>query len=87
MPKQYTHNVVVIGKVSFPYDMLRYDNLEPKSTDDGKAIARTHNWLDRKPNETFTVHLTRKGPSYWEPTYLRWESFLWRVKSHEMEKS
>jgi hypothetical protein len=75
------HEYTVRGTGEFPIDMLRYDRSAPQNEADSarihlsfherldgdRVIALTHPCLDHKRN------------CQWQPTFRRWESFLWRV--------
>ena len=74
----------VEGRVSFPFDMLRYDCSWPHQEKDSSKIERSLEPFARRETreagESFRVTLRRLAwQSDWNPTAARWESFLWRV--------
>jgi hypothetical protein len=68
----------VIGKMSFPIDMLRYDACYPSDQESAETIRRSIS----EPNfELKTVHLV----SQQAPTPDRWESFCWHFGTYIKE--
>jgi len=71
---------VVVGTGRFPFDMLRYDEAWPVAGADANAIGRdTHN-VRASDSRRIVRLMTHK---YFGPTIGRWESFGWRVLSHD----
>lgn len=79
---------VVMGAGRFPIDMLRYDACWPASSEDARKITEsivesvTHA-TDEQPRvwqETTEIALTI-APGYSDPTFDRWASFGWMVKT------
>lgn len=66
----------VIGKGSFPLDMLRYDSCFPYMGEDAGQIE----YRPDEPRSSRTVNLVHyNSEAKWTPTGARWESFGWRV--------
>jgi len=87
MLKPYLHKVYVSPKnyifSVFPIDMLRHDCLYPNSEQDSEKIMQCFSkpsFKDDKP----TIILECVAWKTWEPTYERWNSFLWTVMKHEV---
>ena len=81
--KNYLHTICVQGDGVFPLDMLRYDCLHPKHTDDATRMAASLRHLI--PSEGVNIfYLEREAPKNWSPTEARWESFGFRVVSHSI---
>lgn len=75
------------GAAPFPIDMLRYDGCYPATEADSAAITRSFFPIDmlgrddqRGRHITLEKHSTRRR---WEPTYGRWNSFLWHVDEND----
>lgn len=62
----------VIGKFSFPIDMLRYDCCYPA---DQESVIQIMNSQNIGTNNVFKVNLISDR----SPTKNRWSSFLWKV--------
>lgn len=90
MAKQFTHILTVEPKgtlFEFPIDMLRYDSCFPDSEADSARIVNTNYQkrnLDDKDLDKFKIKLIHVGDKQWKPTDGRWESFGYRVTSHEI---
>jgi hypothetical protein len=70
----YLYKFSVIGKGPFPADMLRYDGCYPANSDSASNIVF--------PGVQRTVDLVCEHPHKgWLPTFERWRSFGWVVKS------
>jgi len=72
----------VVGVLSFPDDMLRYDDCAPATESDAAAIARKrHPYPDltaaRERTQVALVHAGARRS--WGPTFDRWRSFNWSV--------
>lgn len=67
----------LIGALSFPIDMLRYDAAWPATEQDSQLIERTirHSHADIEGTSTVEVFATR------DLTVDRWRSFGWFVES------
>lgn len=76
MAKVYAIAFRVRGTFRFPFDMLRYDQCWPTDSQSTAAMDRAND-DPRQPLEISLVHYDRDRN--WHPTYLRWESFLWKV--------
>src|SRR5690606_20481075 len=71
-PSGVIHNhyeYYVTGRGAFPFDMLRFDQAWPATTDDAIGLSRTDNVHIR------SIRLMSCKP----PTIERWESFGWSV--------
>jgi len=73
-PKVYAYTVG--GTLTFPLDMLRYDNCWPAMGVDVDALG---NALARYAERTHKGPLTVRMLSHKVPTVARWESFGWSV--------
>ncbi len=83
--KRFQITYQVQGGVSFPLDMLRYDQSWPETEvgDNGSyAIERSVNHESDGP---VTIRLRHNGPRDWYPTEGRWESFGWKVLEGSVE--
>jgi hypothetical protein len=67
MPK--LHTFIVEGNYQFPFDMLRYDQCWPHTSQDSKGIHSGDPYIARRVILTGTKL----------PTVARWESFGWKV--------
>lgn len=97
---RFIHEVTVRAQVngtrqalSFPMDMLRYDMLAPRSSQDVDVITSSVTgeeeecYCPKQPERWPTVKLVREaGSAGWVPTIGRWESFGWSVINHEVVK-
>jgi hypothetical protein len=65
----------VQGRGAFPFDMLRYDQCFPVSSDDAFLMSGDHS------AEVRTIELGRytKEKQNGAPTAARWASFVWSV--------
>lgn len=81
MAALYNHIIEVSGKSVFPVDMLRYDGLSPHSEPDSYRITE----MIQGVSEPTVIKLIHVGYSNWKPTRFRWESFGWKVISHNKE--
>lgn len=71
----------VIGKGDFPVDMLRRDECWPVDGDSAAYLID-----DGDSRESRHVTLTSRQPrKLWLPTFERWQSFGWVVKSTAWE--
>jgi hypothetical protein len=70
MTKLQHHIVAVEGRGEFPVDMLRRDDLTYHGL---VPLGFWHNPV------RVTLATTYDRSAHWEPTYLRWASFGWRV--------
>lgn len=68
------HAFRVMGKGSFPLDMLRHDSCWPRGQNDVGVIQES---LDERTRIDRTVELSTGSSA--SPTEGRWESFGWRV--------
>jgi hypothetical protein len=68
------HVFTVLGRTSFPVDMLRYDACRPWSESDSSQIMAS---LERVQGVREPRQVTLTGSR--EPTEGRWESFGWKV--------
>lgn len=73
---RYVTTLVVEGGGEFPLDMLRYDQCYPASESDAHAMRH-----ERQRQIT----LTRVSVNPDQPTFRRWDSFVWRVVSIDGE--
>lgn len=74
-PTEFT----VEGTGPFPIDMLRYDECWPAGeAHDAAAIANTFH----PRNIGAPWRITLKSRKLDAPTYKRWESFSWKVKTN-----
>lgn len=73
--KLYVQIVKVVGKGTFPIDMLRYDSCRPATELDSGKIARMR--------EERTITLLRYTDEMDSPTTERWMSFGWSVIYYE----
>jgi len=78
--KVYTFRFTVIGKGTFPFDMLRYDRCFPHSTNDA-------GWINESDRQRHIVLVSQNPRKLWMPTFERWRSFGWVVKSTVWERS
>jgi len=70
----YAFKYSVVGRGSFPTDMLRYDASFPADSESAGLIVDT-----REPR---TVVLRRLSANQnWRPEFERWRSFNWMVKT------
>lgn len=74
----YWFRYTVVGKGEFPYDMLRRDASWPVDTASAMNIARDPENRQRVREVTLCTMSTHP---YWAPTFDRWRSFGWVVKS------
>lgn len=65
--------IKVRGSGDFPYDMLRYDNCVPMSSEDAVKIG------PHGPPGLYTVQLQRFSSDAGKATADRWKSFGWEV--------
>lgn len=79
------HKFTVAGHGQFPMDMLRYDSCFPHSPDDVRGLESPTPGTagSRAPREVTLIHHDHRS---WLPTEGRWNSFGWRVLSHEVAK-
>lgn len=88
MAKTFRHVVTVQSRgrnrpYPFPIDMLRYDELHPRSEADSGKITRTFGKYAVPPTDTIEmIDLVREAPKNWTPTSARWESFVYEVVAH-----
>ncbi len=75
-PCNYLFTYAVIGKGTFPFDMLRHDGAYPADTTSALNIGR---------QGLREVRLFSHGREGWLPTFARWQSFGWCVKSTAWE--
>jgi hypothetical protein len=68
----YKIRFAVVGKGTFPLDMLRYDKCCPATEPDTYTIGRISG--ERKVDLERFSREPRRGPSF-----ARWESFGWKV--------
>ncbi len=78
---QYWFKFTVVGRGQFPFDMLRHDMAYPADTTSAMNMGHTGATYDERkaPREVTLVVKTER--SYWLPTFARWASFGWVVKS------
>jgi hypothetical protein len=77
---QYWFRFTVVGKGQFPFDMLRHDMAYPADTMSALRITPSDTRAGRMtPREVTLVHTDRH--SFWTPTFGRWASCGWVVKS------
>lgn len=72
-PDLFYFKFTVVGRGAFPLDMLRHDQVFPGGTP--SAFALGHDGQ----REITLIRLT--SDSHWLPTFDRWRSFGWFVKS------
>lgn len=72
---RWTYRFTVVGRGDFPYDMLRFDECYPV---DGDSAANIVRWTRGTREVVLISHQPRK---WWNPTFDRWRSFGWVVKS------
>ena len=77
--KLYIHEFQVVGQLTFPVDMLRYDSCFPATSEDAVKIA-PH--FEREGTEE--IHLVSYSEKSWVPTQARWISFGWKVTQHRV---
>lgn len=82
-PVRYMFTYTVIGKGDFPFDMLRIDGAYPADTMSALALQLGSDVGDRQV--TREVRLFAHGGERWLPTFDRWRSFGWVVKSTAWE--
>lgn len=76
------HRFTVVGRWSFPTDMMRYDNCQPATDADRDLIEKLSG--DHCPNDIdirkhYEVNLVAESHRFFEPTEDRWASFDWHV--------
>ena len=71
----YTYRFTVVGRGDFPVDMLRKDECYPADTESALNIVR---WTRETREVVLVSHQPRR---WWNPTFDRWRSFGWSVKS------
>lgn len=69
----------VVGGVSFPVDMLRYDSCWPAYEQESRKIEAMIRHEHRGQQEVTLLGLHN-------PTIARWDSFVWRVKEDSIEQ-
>lgn len=89
--KAYAVSCTVVGRGIFPIDMLRYDQLYPRGSDDAAKIAACQNYEERHSarDADGVVRITVSGIKlhrYWEPTIARWSSFGWSVDPQSVKR-
>lgn len=75
MRPTHRYDFYVTGRGAFPFDMLRYDDCWPASTEDAAMINQDYT---SDKNRSIKLH------SYHAPTVERWSSFLWAVGSEKL---
>lgn len=65
----------VQGRGGFPFDMLRYDECWPETTNDALMLQHPDTLEGLKAVRTITMATASRNA----PNAKRWESFLWRV--------
>ena len=79
-----SHKILVEGSWSFPIDMLRYDQLFPRGSEDSYYIMESF-LPDAQTKKPYRIELLGlKHHSYWKPTEERWRSFGWKVVEHKI---
>ena len=80
--KIFVQTFAVIGKGSFPIDMLRYDHCFPDSESDAAVIEASFRPRDAGVERRVILrrHVERSGDF---PTYMRWASFGWALPVEE----
>ena len=79
-PWTFSPSFIVAGTGPFPVDMLRFDQCWPQSGADAAAIALdTRDMHARESRRCVTLCTGRRFGA----TIRRWESFGWRVISHD----
>jgi len=74
----------VMGKGEFPWDMLRTDQAFPATTEDAFAMPKPLDEEGRRMLRAVTL-VTRTNRAHWLPTFDRWRSFGWMVKTTAWE--
>jgi len=74
MKKSLIDNFTVVGNISFPIDMLRYDACYPACSQDAARIENSMKFLEHGKEVTL-----RCTPNKSAPTNERWLSFGWKV--------
>lgn len=76
----YWFRFTVVGRGQFPFDMLRHDEAFPADTASAMNMAPGETRDERKAVREVTL-VVKTPRSYWMPTFGRWASFGWIVKS------
>lgn len=71
---RHTFRFTVVGAGPFPFDMLRYDDCYPADTDSAMNLQPT----SVRREVVLVSHQPRR---WWNPTFDRWRSFGWVVKT------
>ena len=81
MPRTRKFTILTVsGNGLFPFDTLRSDECHPVNTESANAIGlKVHDLRARESRRT--VRLASLRPT--APTIGRWESFGWKVLSHD----
>lgn len=67
---KYRYFTTVVGTMSFPIDMLRYDRVTPATQEDAAMIS-----LSISTRDDYRVQVVGER----EPTKERWRTFGWNV--------
>lgn len=81
MPTRDTRNAfTVAGTGAFPFDMLRYDECWPAHPEDVRTMAMETRDVRARDSRRAVRLVTNRALG---PTIRRWESFGWKVISHD----
>lgn len=77
---EYWFKFTVVGRGQFPFDMLRHDRAFPADTTSAMNMAPGETRDERKAVREVVLVSSNPRPT-WLPTFDRWASFGWVVKS------